>query len=133
MSRSINDFIGEWHVLWLDGVNPIVDRHTKIEIGNKPAIQPFLLDGQVCVGFAVYLSGSEQPILTSANDGPLVLVDENLRWIGQSQDNVEVRIYLSVAEAFTQDNERFFSLYGTTLHGDPEQVAVWGGNGGPPP
>ena len=130
MSRSINDFIGEWHVSWLDGVNPIIDRDSKIEIGNQPAIQPFLLDGEVCVGYAVYLNGQTQPRLTSAADGPLVLADGNLRWIGQEPDGREVRIYLSVAEAFTQDNGRFLSLYGTTLHGDPEQVAVWGANGG---
>ena len=85
------------------------------------------------MGFVIY-EADRKPIFTSDEYGPLVLVDGSLRWIGTKGTNsILKRIYVSLAESVSQDDKISFSLYGTTLHGDPEQVAVWGANDGPPP
>jgi hypothetical protein len=128
---NIHDFQGDWHVWWVDGFEPIVARQWTLAIGTEPGTEPFIgPHGDVCIGFNAYAPNSTMPDLSSANDGPLVMIGDTLRWIGTNVEGIEVRIYISLAEAFTHDDQRFLSMYGTTLHRDPEQVAVWGANGG---
>jgi hypothetical protein len=91
-------------------------------------------DGNVCTGFAIYEPTGEEAwdvYLTSDDRHPLVLIDGQLRWDGLGSDGKPLRIYLSVAEGVSQ-NGPFVSLYGSTLRGDPDQVAVWGANDSPP-
>src|SRR5688572_10441484 len=122
---NIHDFQRDWHVWWVDGFEPIVARQWKLAIGTEPGTEPFIgPDGEECIGFNAYSPQSTEPELSSAVDGPLVLIGNTLRWISKNSEDPEVRIYISLAEAFTLDSGRFLSMYGTTLHGDPEQVAV---------
>ena len=128
---DIHDFQRNWHVWWVDGFEPIVARQWLLAIGTEPGTEPFIgPNGEECIGFNAYAPNETQPALSSEKDGPLVLIGNTLRWIGTNSENTRVRIYISLAEAFTPDDQRFLSMYGTTLHGDPEQVAVWGANGG---
>lgn len=129
MSRSIDDFVGDWYIWWVDGKDPIVHKAWKLAIG--PVIDPskvrfVLSEPDPEVGW--------KPVLDSEKDGPLTLVNESLRWDSPPETPPDdmARMYLSLAEAVTRDDVVFFSLYGTTLHGDPEQVAVWGANDTPP-
>ena len=129
MSRSIDDFVGDWYVWWVAGKDPDLHKGWKLAIG--PVIDPS------AVGFVLSEPDSEggwKMVRDSEMDGPLVLVNGSLR--GDSPAGTApadmVRIYISLAEAVTRDDKVFFSLYGTTLHGDPEQVAVWGANDTPP-
>jgi hypothetical protein len=131
---DIHDFQRDWHVWWVDGFEPIVARQWKLAIGTEPGTEPFQgPDGVWHIGFNAYAPNDPKPVLSSATDGDLMLINSTLRWIGTNSENDEVRIYISLAEAFTPESGSFLSMYGTTLHGDPEQVAVWGANGGPPP
>jgi len=134
MAQDINNFVGNWNVWYVDGRDPVLQRAYTLAIGIEPGTEPFTgPDGVPCVGFVIY-EADRKPIFTSEDYGPLVLVDGSLRWIGtKGAENILKRIYVSLAESVSKDGLVSFSLYGTTLHGDPEQVAVWGANDGPPP
>jgi len=133
MAANINRFRGEWHIWWVQGFEPVLEQTGRIVIGAEGAQEPFLSDdGEVCVGFAIY--EPDGTLYASSDEwGPLALHDGQLRWDGTDKDGHPLRMYMSVAEAVTQDDKTYFSLYGTTLHGDPDQVAVWGANDSPPP
>jgi hypothetical protein len=137
MARNINDFTGEWHIWWVQGFEPILKKAWKIAIGTGAdgAKEPFLSDeGEVCAGFAIYQTTGDGgwALYTSTTDwGPMVLVDGQLRWAGADKDGEPLRIYMSLAEGLSESGP-FLSLYGSTLRGDPDQVAVWGANDGPP-
>lgn len=134
MAQDINNFVANWIVWYVDGQSPVLKRSYVLAIGTEPGTEPFLgPEGVPCVGFVIH-EADRNPIFTSEEYGPLVLVDGTLRWIGTKGNNsILKRIYVSLAESVSQDDKVSFSLYGTTLHGDPEQVAVWGANDGPPP
>ena len=130
MSRNIDDFVGDWYVWWVAGEDPVLHKGWKLAIGP-------VIDDPPSVSFILSEpdpEGGWRTVLDSKKDGPLVLVDGSLRWDspGGTLPADMVRIYISLAEAVTRDDTVFFSLYGTTLHGDPEQVAVWGANDTPP-
>lgn len=132
MGRNINDFVATWHVWYVDGENPVLGRACTLAIGTAPGTEPFLnADGNPSVGFLISQPDGA-PLFSSQDLGPLVLEDGNLRWTGTGTGSVLKRIYVSLAESLSRDNLISFSLYGTTLHGDPEQVAVWGANDTPP-
>jgi hypothetical protein len=137
MGRNINDFKGDWHIWWVQGFEPILKKAWKIAIGTGAdgAQPPFLsYTGEVCAGFAIYeTTGDESWKLyaSSVEWGPMVLVDGHLRWAGNDKDGEPLRIYMSLAEGLSESGP-FTSMYGSTLRGDPDQVAVWGANDGPP-
>ncbi len=137
MIRNINDFKGVWHVWWVQGFDPILKKAWKIDIGTgaEGTQLPFLSElGEVCTGFAVYEvigDGEWQVYTTSNEEGPLVLADGQLRWFGTNADGQPFRTYMSLAEGIS-DQGPFVSMYGSSLLGDPDQVAVWGANDGPP-
>jgi hypothetical protein len=134
---NINHFKGEWHIHWIEGVALVMDWGWKIVIGTGEldTRTPYVGDdGEVCTGFVIYERIGEQDwtlYTTSHEWGPLVLVDGQLRWIGTGNDGLPLRIYLSAAEGVSREGP-FVSLYGSTLRGDPDQVAVWGANDSPP-
>ena len=135
---TINFFKGEWYVWWADGLDPIVQRGYKLVIGTGKdgATEPFVgPNGEVCVGATLLRpdgNGGWVPVHSSAGSHPLRLVDGSLYWIGVDSEEHPLRIYISVAEGETVDQQVFRSLYGTKLHGDPDQVVVWGANDNPP-
>jgi hypothetical protein len=131
MAANINRFRGEWHIWWVQGFEPVLEQTGRIVIGAEGAQEPFLSDdGEVCVGFAIY--EPDGTLYASSDEwGPLVLIDGQLRWDGTGKDGLPLRIYISVAEGVSKAGP-FVSLYGSTLRGDPDQVAVWGANDGPP-
>lgn len=138
MAANINSFIGEWHIHWITGVDLVMHVGWKIVIGtgDQGTKTPYVgADGNVCTGFVIYErieEGSWNVYLTSDDrQQPLVLLDGQLRWDGLGADGKPLRIYLSVAEGLSGTGP-FVSLYGSTLRGDPDQVAVWGANDGPP-
>ena len=132
MSRNIKDFVKTWHVWYVTPDHSVLHPSYTIAIGTEPGTEPFLGDdGHPCVGFVIYNEGGS-PIFESKDYGPLALIDGTLRWIGTGADQNLKRIYISLAESVSQDDKVSFSIYGTTLEGDPEQVAVWGANDGPP-
>ncbi|HWM90850.1 MAG TPA: hypothetical protein VN493_08795 [Thermoanaerobaculia bacterium] len=130
MSATIDDFVGEWYIRWVDGEDPIVQKAWRLVL-EKPSgsTLQFVLSQPVP-------GQGWQPVLSSDKNGPLEFVAGSLRWISDPLDTPPedmARMYISVAEGVTWDEAHFRSLYGTTLHGDPEQVAVWGANDVPPP
>ena len=126
MSRTIKDFLGDWRVRWVTGVLLVIEEGCLLHIG------PPIDDRQVDY---VLSTPDGEPIRTSKEFGPLELVDGSLHWLGPAvaDPNLPTRIYVSLAEGETLDKTSFRSLYGTTLRGDPEQVAIWGANDVPPP
>lgn len=131
--RSIEDFAGVWYIRWVAGQGPLgVQPGWQVVIGKGDGGGP---GGESGVGFAVFQPGENgwHPVHSSDESHPLVLVDGQLRWDGTNADGSPVRFYISIAEARSRDEGTTFSLYGTTLLGDPDQVAVWGANDGPPP
>ncbi|MFL6291901.1 MAG: hypothetical protein ACJ759_13490 [Thermoanaerobaculia bacterium] len=133
MGRNIKDFVADWHVWYVDGPNPVLQRAYRLAIGTEPGTEPFLgEEGHPSVGFLISQEDGT-PVFSSREHGPLVLMDGTLRWVGTGTDTILKRIYVSLAESVSKDDLISYSLYGTTLHGDPEQVAVWGANDGPPP
>ncbi len=137
MAANINRFTGEWHIHWITGVDLVMKWGWKIVIGTGDLGTPAPYvgeDGHVCTGFAIYERVGDESwtvYSTSKEWGPLVLIDGQLRWIGADNDGLPLRIYLSVAEGASEAGP-FVSLYGSTLRGDPDQVAVWGANDTPP-
>ena len=141
MSITIKPFVGEWHVWWAAGADmPLqLDRLWKIVIGTgqEGEREPFLSEEyDVCVGCAVLApSGKDTWIkVFPEGDEPVTLVfaDGTLRWSGTYRGQ-PLRIYISSSAAVSKDELASFSLYGTTIVGDPDQVAVWGANDDPPP
>jgi hypothetical protein len=137
MAANINDFKGEWHIHWITGVDVVMQWGWKIVIGTGELDTPAPYvgeDGNVCTGFVIYerIGDGEWTTYATSNEwDPFVLIDGQLRWAGDDNDGKPLRIYLSVAEGESKDGP-FVSLYGSTLRGDPDQVAVWGANDTPP-
>lgn len=145
MSTNVKPFTGEWYVWWTSSADlPLhLEPRWRILIGTGDdsagyvVRKPFLDDEyQVCVGCAVYepTGGGWRRVLPR-EDEPLALIlkDGALRWCGLYDGN-RVRIYISLSEALSAaTKEPTYSLYGTTVAGDPDQVAVWGANDTPPP
>ena len=127
MSKTINDFVGDWNVKWVTGLLLVIAQGDKLHIG------PVRGEHQVDYVLSRFEGERWVPIRTSGDYGPLDLVDGSLRWEGPTVGHPEVptRIYISLAEGETIGGTSFRSLYGTTLRGDPEQVAVWGANDSP--
>jgi hypothetical protein len=151
---NIGNFIGSWYIYWRDGVEGHgIQQDWTLLIGTgsdygdrKPFLSP---DYEVCVGFAmlnqdgaVELSTDppapgvplapgypEQP---SEQDLALSLEGEQLCWRGEYQQ-VPLQIYVSAAQTLMAGARKSVHLYGSSTYGDPEQVAVWGGSGDPPP
>jgi hypothetical protein len=141
MAANINRFRGTWYIHWITGIDLILNWGWKIVIGTgeRSTQTPFVgHDGEVCTGFVIYerIGHDHWTFYTSSNEwGPLHLIDGQLRWAGLDKDDQPLRIYLSVAEGVAEGEngpEPFVSLYGSTLRDDPDQVAVWGANDGPP-
>lgn len=141
MSETINGFLGTWQVKWLDGDDPAFPVGTQIQIGTGEdgAVEPFLdAANEVAVGFVIEEpapgSSGFDPILSSeGTTHPLRLQDGVLRWEGRVTGDPDPRLLrVYIALAMTPDGTTRF-LYGTTLRGDPDQVAVWGAIDHTPP
>jgi len=138
---SIGTFIGKWYIQFTGGVawlqeDWILMIGTDSEHGDKP---PFVTDEYaVCVGFAVLNLADASPVQLSTEDHsgnqPLVLrlTGEQLRWKGYYKQQ-PLYIYIAAAETWTPAGEKYTHVFGSTTYGDPEQMAVWGGSGTPPP
>jgi hypothetical protein len=140
---SISDFVGTWFIQYKSGAeNTPLQNGWILDIGTGRlgAQEPFLsAEGAVCVGFALIdPENTSQPVVIASDthdgDQPalLRLTGEQLRWKGYYNQQ-PAYIYVSAAETMTPDNETYIHLYGSTTYGDPDQVAVWGGSGTPPP
>jgi hypothetical protein len=138
---NIGTFIGKWYIQFTGGVawlqeDWILMIGTDSEYGDKP---PFLTEEYaVCVGFAVLDSKDQSPVQLSTEDHPgnqplvLRLTGEQLRWKGYYKQQ-PLYIYIAAAETWTPAGEKYTHIFGSTTYGDPEQMAVWGGSGTPPP
>lgn len=149
---NIGNFIGVWYIQWRDGVKGHgIQQCWTLRIGTNsdygdPA--PFLsADYEVCVGFAmldedeVVQLSTEPPALgvpavpqdreRSQQDLALVLTGEQLRWTGDYEQRT-LEIYVTAALTFA-GAQKTVHLYGSSTYGDPEQMAVWGASGTPPP
>lgn len=140
---NIGSFIGTWEVQYKSGAagSPLQDGWllmigTGSTYGDK---MPFL-DGEysVCVGFALIdPANPAAPVVisTEQHEGEqpavLCLAGEQLQWIGYYHQQ-PASIYISAAQTPTVSG-KVVNLYGSTTFGDPEQMAVWGGSGTPPP
>lgn len=138
---NVGDFVGKWHIQWTSGVaEKLLQEGYLLLIGTGSAFgdRPPLLTGEyaVCVGFAVIDPQGRTVELSSDGEGhqPLLLrlTGEQLRWKGYYGQQ-PLYIYISAAETWTPGGRKYVHLYGTTIHGDPDQVAIWGSSGTPPP
>lgn len=125
---SMEGFSGTWYIHWVAGQGPL-----GVQAGWQIVIDPE--EGENAARFALLKPGENgwHPVASSDSDHPLLLINGQLRWDGTTSDGTPLRFYISTAEATTRDGKTSVSLYGTTLLGDPDQVAVWGANDGPPP
>jgi hypothetical protein len=141
---NIGTFVGKWHIQWTVGVeqkllqeNWLLLIGTGSDFGDRP---PFLTqEYAVCVGFAVVdPQDASCPVQLSTDghggDQPLLLrlTGDQLCWKGYYNQQ-PLYIYISAADTRTPDGKGYVHLYGSTVHGDPDQVAIWGGSGTPPP
>jgi hypothetical protein len=150
MSVTMKDFIGSWKINWATGKGNVLEQEGVLLIGTDSEwgdLAPTLSDEyRTCVGFAMVADGKLVE-LSSDGDAPvglssggheghqplfLMLDGNQLRWTGYYEQK-PVRIFISAAEVQIPGGERYITLYGNTLYGDPEQVGVWGGIGSPPP
>ena len=158
---KVGNFVNSWGIKWRDGVEGHgIQQGWTLLIGtgsdygdSEPFFSPSP-DYEVRVGFsminqdgAVELSteppgprvprapGYRQP----GQDMSLFLIGEQLCWRGEL--GVEIggellirpfEVYISVAPTLA-GGEKTVKLYGSSTWGDPEQMAVWGGSGTPPP
>jgi len=142
MNATVKSFLGEWYIWWVTGSDPVLQRGWKVLIGTgqEGAREPFLSpEYDICIGFSVFEPAADgtwvEVLSTTDQDSKplaLVLTGETLRWSGTFQGQA-LRIYISLSQAVTSDEVVAVSLYGSTLRGDPDQVAVWGANDSPPP
>lgn len=139
MSLSIGDFIGSWQFTSIGGITKLAQQggYLLIGTGSGWGDTPPCFSGsyEVLVGFAV-LDAQEQPLLATGDhegEQPLVLMQEGnqLKWKGY-YDQQPLYITVAAAEIETVGG-RYVSIFGNTVYGDPDQVAVWGGSGTPPP
>jgi hypothetical protein len=147
---NVSAFIGTWPINFATG--PLtqpgkpLENLGSIEIGtgSNGASAPVLCatDYEVKVGFAlldtaggVIFSSSS---IGSSGSGPLLsLVGEQLRWHGpyQGSDGVPRELNINIALAVVyrgtdpEGSGTYSYLFGSTVYGDPDQVAVWGGSG----
>lgn len=157
---NIGNFIGSWYINWRDGVEGhglqqgwTLRIGTDSDYGDCP---PFLSDDyRVCVGFSMINEDGEVELSTNppAQGVPrapgypqqpkqslsLFLIGHQLCWRGDL--GVELggktvvhpfEVYISAAPTLA-GGEKTVKLYGSSTWGDPEQMAVWGGSGTPPP
>jgi hypothetical protein len=142
---EISTFVGLWTIQYTGGVEgTFLQDGWRLYIGTGGLYgdqKPFLTEEYaVCVGFAVVDAGDpENPVVQLSTDGqdgaqPLVLrlTGEQLRWKGYYKQK-PVYIYISAAETLVPGGKNYVHLFGSTTYGDPDQVAVWGGSGNPPP
>jgi hypothetical protein len=142
MSVSIGDFVGSWEINFATG--PLTESgfplyglsYILIGTGTNGATVPcFDEKYQVLAGFAL-LDSTGTPLFCTADmdnqPGLLMLYGDQLRWKGYFKKQ-PTYIYVSLAELWTPDGERYTHVYGCTVYGDPDQVGVWGGTGNPPP
>ncbi len=137
MGIEVKNFVGIWNVQWVTGKSPWLSEGWKLAIGTGSAwgdSVPYLNEEyQTCLGFAV-VDGADQVVLSSVQQDeyhqPLALLfaDGCLRWAGW-YDAKPVRLYISLSTAQTSVGEPTYALYGSTIYGDPDQVAVWGADG----
>ena len=40
MSRSINQFVADWHVWWVDGESPVLKHAYQLAIGTEQGTEP---------------------------------------------------------------------------------------------
>lgn len=145
---NVGAFIGSWQIQWTAGVDQkLMQEDYVLMIGTGSAFgdRPARLTGEhaVVVGFAVVDPNGTRVVLSTDGtvDGEpadpnqalwLRLTGGQLRWKGYYLGK-PLYIYISIAATFTPGGERYNHLYGSTTYGDPDQVAVWGGSGTPPP
>ena len=145
---NVGNFIGKWHIQWTAGVDQKLmqqDYVLRIGTGSPLGDQAPRLTGEhaVIVGFAIVDPAGKKVLLSTDGtvDGEaadphqalwLRLTGSQLRWKGYYQGQ-PLYIYISAAATFTPGGNRYIHLYGSTTYGDPDQVAVWGGSGTPPP
>jgi hypothetical protein len=140
---EISTFVGQWTIQYQGGAEGTFLQNgwtlligTDSDFGDR---KPFLTEEYaVCVGFAlVDPQDPENPVqLSSDHDGPqplvLRLTGEQLRWVGY-YGGQPLYIYISAAVTQVPGDKTYTHLFGSTTYGDPDQVAVWGGSGNPPP
>ena len=141
---NIGNFVGSWRIQWRDGVEGhgmekdwTLMIGTDSEHGDTPP--DLTAEYAVCVGFAILDENGVVKLSTVPPDEEtgqpqallLRLTGEQLRWKGYYEGQ-PLYIYISAAEVWTPGGASYVHLYGSTIHGDPEQVAVWGGSGTPP-
>lgn len=125
MSTLLEDFVGVWKIQWVAGVKPFFQRDWLLVVGNGESTT----EGQNFVSFKILdEGGNEQPLEPEA-EGPLeaFYTGETLQWCGRYAGQ-PARLFASLARV-----ESYKSLYGASIFGDPDQVAVWGGGAGTPP
>lgn len=146
---NIGNFIGHWSIHLAQGVNGNTfvqdDWILFIGTGNEKlgdAPPKITGDYSVVVGFAlVDPKDPDNPIKLSTEPSGeetgeqglwLRLTGDQLRWKGYYQ-GLPLYIYIAVAETWEPTADKTIHLFGSTIWGDPDQVAVWGAGGTPPP
>lgn len=145
---NIGDFVGRWDIHLTQGVdgNTFLQEGWDLFIGTGSAsgdLPPKITeDFSVVVGFAVIdPQEPDHPVRLSTDpaDGEagnqslwLRLAGEQLRWKGYYKGK-PLYIYISAAETLEPTLDKSIHLYGSTVWGDPDQVAVWGAGATPPP
>ncbi|MFL6197211.1 MAG: hypothetical protein ACJ75H_23695 [Thermoanaerobaculia bacterium] len=145
---NIGDFVGKWDIHLTQGVdgNTFLQENWALFIGTDSALgdlPPKITDDySVVVGFAlVDPQDADKPVKIStdpaegeAGNQPLWLrlTGEQLRWKGYYKGK-PLYIYISAAETLEPTIDKSVHLYGSTVYGDPDQVAVWGAGATPPP
>jgi hypothetical protein len=149
---NIRNYMGIWCIQWRDGVEGHgIQQDWTLRIGTNSEYGdpgPFLSDDyEICVGFAML---DQEGVVQLSTDPPaegvpsvpqdrerhqqdlaLVLTGGQLRWSGDYEAS-PLEIYITAALTFS-GREKTGHLYGSSTYGDPEQMAVWGGSGMPPP
>ena len=141
MNVNVGDFIGSWTIKWVAGQKPFLQEEWTLFIGtNTHGDSPPSFTGEyaVVVGFTVMNGQSQVELSTTTQptqDPPhqpleLMFVGNTLRWTGY-YDQQPLHIYISLSASETT-GATYLSLYGSTIWGDPDQVAVWGTDARPP-
>lgn len=134
--HQVGEFIGRFTIRWVAGENPVLSPGMTLCVGTgrQGDRAPWLSDGyNTLVGFRVLDRGEPVSVAASEDGGPMPLLwnDGVLEGFGVSAGQ-PLRVQISLLEITSPGGVTSRFLYGTTVLGDPDNVAVWGAEDSPP-